>query len=148
MEKMHDTALLEVDEMYRADAHAVAMGVPSLELMENAGRAIATTIEDRWAPTPVAILCGPGNNGGDGFVVARLLAARGWAVRVALLGDVAALKGDAKINADQWTGAIEPMSVAVLDDAGLIVDARQTFVTREKGRGIVMMQWRNVIVPQ
>ena len=123
MEKMHDTALLKVDEMYRADAHAVAMGVPSLELMENAGRAIATTIEDRWAPTPVAILCGPGNNGGDGFVVARLLAARGWAVRVALLGDVAALKGDAKINADQWTGAIEPMSVAVLDDAGLIVDA-------------------------
>ena len=115
--------LLSVDEMYQADEGAVAAGIASETLMENAGQAIAAAIQDRWDKCSVAILCGPGNNGGDGFVVARLLSDAGWPVRVALLRDTEALKGDAKINADRWTGGVEPLSPAIFDDADLVVDA-------------------------
>jgi NAD(P)H-hydrate epimerase len=115
--------LLTVDEMYAADRAAVEAGVASETLMENAGAAIAQAIRDRWEPCRVAILCGPGNNGGDGFVVARLLGEAGWTVKLALLGDHGALKGDAKLNAGRWTGAVEPLSPAVLHDVELVVDA-------------------------
>ena len=54
-------ALLSVAEMYRADAAAAAAGIPSIDLMEAAGRAVAAEIRARWAPRPVAIVCGPGN---------------------------------------------------------------------------------------
>src|SRR5262249_27518060 len=67
-------------------------------------------------------LCGPGNNGGDGFVAARVLAERGWPVRFALLGSVAALRGDAAEAAAGWQGAIEPTTPAALDGAALVVD--------------------------
>ncbi len=120
---MTSSFLLHVDEMYRADTGAVAAGVPSLNLMENAGIAVAAAISARWTPRPIAILCGPGNNGGDGFVVARLLATDGWPVRVALLGSADKLNGDAKINADRWNGVVNPLSLAAFDGAELVVDA-------------------------
>jgi hydroxyethylthiazole kinase-like uncharacterized protein yjeF len=116
-------ALLTCAEMARADAAAIAGGIPSERLMEAAGSAVAAAIHSRFQPQPTVILCGPGNNGGDGFVVARLLAGAGWPVAVALLGGADALKGDAKLNASRWSGAVNPLSAASLKDAALVVDA-------------------------
>ena len=101
--------LLTVEQMYRADKATIDGGIAGSTLMENAGRAIADQIRNRWAKRPTAILCGPGNNGGDGFVVARLLAKDGWPVTVALLGDRAALKGDAAWAASPWEGEVEAL---------------------------------------
>src|SRR5215813_3098496 len=86
-------ALLAPDEMGRADAFAVASGRGIEALMLAAGEAVATAIQARWSPRKAIVLCGPGNNGGDGFVVARLLQEAGWTIRLALLGERAALKG-------------------------------------------------------
>ena len=109
--------------MAAADQAAAKGGVPTLALMEAAGAAVAAYVKDRWGRRPVAVLAGPGNNGGDGFVAARLLAKEGWPVRVALFGDRAALKGDAAVNAKAWTGAVVPGTAAALNDAPLVIDA-------------------------
>jgi NAD(P)H-hydrate epimerase len=69
------------------------------------------------------VLCGPGNNGGDGLVAARHLAAAGWKVRVALLGPREKLPDAARHNADKWGQPIEPLTPAAIDDAALIIDA-------------------------
>ncbi len=108
--------------MGRADALAVDGGVPSLTLMENAGTAIADAITERLAVQRVLVLAGPGNNGGDGFVVARLLAERGWPVRVALFGARSKLQGDAAEMAGRWSGEIEKAGPDAVGDAELIVD--------------------------
>ena len=72
--------------------------------MENAGRAVADAICQRWAARPTLILCGPGNNGGDSFVVARHLLQRGWPVTLASLREGAELSGDARWAYEQWQG--------------------------------------------
>ena len=120
---MLENALLTVEEMYKADAAAIAGGVPGVELMEAAGTAIAREIRRRWQPRPLAVLCGPGNNGGDGFVVARLLADQGWPIRLGLLGTADELKGDAAVNAGRWRGGIRPLDPSLLDGDPLVVDA-------------------------
>ena len=109
--------------MGEADRLTIAGGIPGIDLMENAGRAGADAVSRRFSPRPVAVLCGPGNNGGDGFVAARILAERGWKVRLALLGDPAALKGDAAAAAARWSGTVEPFAPAALDGADLVIDA-------------------------
>jgi hydroxyethylthiazole kinase-like uncharacterized protein yjeF len=115
--------LLTIGEMYAADAATISQGIPGTYLMENAGRAIVKAIIDRWSARPVLILCGPGNNGADGFVVARLLIIAGWPVRLGLLGVVESLRGDAAKMAAQWGGEIESIDCALLEGAELIVDA-------------------------
>lgn len=115
--------VLSVQQMYAADAAAMAGGVVGPDLMEAAGWAVTREIRRRFKPCRVAILCGPGNNGGDGFVVARLLARRGWPVRLALLGDTSRLKGDAAVHAGRWRGDVLPAAPDVLDGCAVVVDA-------------------------
>ncbi len=119
--------LLTVAEMGEADRLAIAGGTPGIQLMENAGAAIAAAIRERWDRRLVLVLCGPGNNGGDGWVVARLLAKEGWPVRLATLVDPQALGGDAALAAKRWTGPVERLSEnavdTVLDGGPLVVDA-------------------------
>jgi len=87
------TALLNLRQMGEADRLTAAAGMQTVELMANAGIAVAREIERRRAACPVTVLCGPGNNGGDGFVVAWQLAEAGWPVRIALLGKREQLAG-------------------------------------------------------
>lgn len=116
-------ALLTPAEMTQADNAAIALGVSGVALMEAAGLAVAQAVQKRWSPRPLTVLCGPGNNGGDGFVAARHLASQGWPVTLGLLGSKEALLGDAAHHAALWTGAIEPMSTSLLDGAQLVIDA-------------------------
>lgn len=115
--------LLTVAEMYAADRAAMAAGLSGPELMEAAGAAVAAAIRDRWPPGAVTILCGPGNNGGDGFVAARYLVAEGWDVTLALLGRRDDLTGDAAWAAGTWDGPVAPATADALRGADLIVDA-------------------------
>jgi ADP-dependent NAD(P)H-hydrate dehydratase / NAD(P)H-hydrate epimerase len=119
----YDAAILTVAEMARADALAIKGGVPGLTLMEAAGEAVAREVRRRWRRGPIAVLCGPGNNGGDGLVAARLLQEAGWPVQLALLGERSALRGDAAVAAAGWTGAIATLTPAILDGATVAVDA-------------------------
>lgn len=123
MLSVDDCVLLDPVQMAAADRAAAVAGVPGTRLMEAAGAAVAQAIQDRWAPTAVLVLCGPGNNGGDGFVAARLLQAAGWPVRVALAGDRTALRGDAAWAAQGWAGPIESADPAAVTQVGLVVDA-------------------------
>jgi NAD(P)H-hydrate epimerase len=120
----HDAfVLLSCAEMAKADALAIAAGIAGQTLMEAAGRAVAEAVMLGHRRRPVAVLCGPGNNGGDGFVAARHLQAAGWPLRLGLLGSRAALKGDAAWAAGAWQGRVEPLSVGLLDGRPLVIDA-------------------------
>jgi hydroxyethylthiazole kinase-like uncharacterized protein yjeF len=92
--------------------------------MENAGRAVADAVS-AWQPpgARVAVVAGPGNNGGDGFVAARRLDERGFRVRLLLLGERARLRGDAALAAARWRGADEAATPDRLAGSDLIVDA-------------------------
>ncbi len=116
-------ALLTPRQMDAADRASEAAGVSGTVLMEAAGAAVAVAVGERWPMQTVTVLCGPGNNGGDGFVAARYLQAKGWPVQVALLGARDALKGDAAWAAGRWTGELAPFTPESLDGAGLVIDA-------------------------
>ena len=105
--------LLTAAQMRAIEAAAIGSGeVTGLELMERAGRGAVAAILAEWPELAegerrAAVLCGPGNNGGDGFVVARLLKERGWAVEVFLYGNPEKLPPDAQVNYERWTQANE-----------------------------------------
>src|SRR5271157_2024192 len=96
---MRTVPILTSDEMRTADGATVEQfGIASIDLMRNAGQAVARFVEREYpSHRRITVLCGKGNNGGDGFVAARALAADGRAVSVLLLGDPYELKGDARI---------------------------------------------------
>src|ERR1700759_4316853 len=99
--------LLTNSEMADADRRTIAGGVPGIRLMERAGEAVADAVRARFRPdSRIVVVAGPGNNGGDGFVAARLLAERGYPVDVALVGEMARLKGDAALAAEAWHGSV------------------------------------------
>jgi hydroxyethylthiazole kinase-like uncharacterized protein yjeF len=116
--------LLTTAQMAEADRLTIAGGVPGIALMESAGRAVADAVAGYGSrPGKLCVVAGPGNNGGDGFVCARLLVERGYPVQLLLAGERDKLKGDAKDAAARWQGPIEPATPQVLTGAGLIVDA-------------------------
>ena len=108
--------LLSNAEMAEADRRTIAGGVAGIDLMERAGKAVADAVSARHpAGSRIAVVAGPGNNGGDGFVAARLLAERGYNVEVLLSGDAARLKGDAALAAKQWAGPVAPALPGALE---------------------------------
>ncbi|MBZ0215065.1 MAG: NAD(P)H-hydrate epimerase, partial [Fimbriimonadaceae bacterium] len=116
--------LLTLEEMYEADRLTIVGGTPGLVLMEHAGERISHEIIARWPKAErVVVLCGPGNNGGDGFVMARLLVGHGYHVTLALAGSVDRLGGDAAHMAQLWNGPILAFEQCELEAADLLVDA-------------------------
>ncbi len=118
--------LLTTAQMRAIEVEAFSGGMDSRALMERAGVAVVSAILSRWPrPMRVSVLCGPGNNGGDGFVIARLLAARGWPVSVYLLGAADRLLPDARANHDRWAKDQPVASLEAFHTEGcdLVVDA-------------------------
>ncbi|SFI64513.1 NAD(P)H-hydrate dehydratase [Celeribacter neptunius] len=128
--------LLTAAQMRAIEQAAIASGeVTGLELMERAGRGVVEAVMEEWpelaqSSYKAVVLCGPGNNGGDGFVVARLLKQRGWEVEVFLYGDPDKLPPDAKANYERWCGmgevrnlSLKSLKEATPRPADLCVDA-------------------------
>lgn len=121
LQLIDNLALYTPDEMGRIDAFA-ARFVPISTLMDNAGRAVARVIRAHFKPMRVLVLCGPGNNGGDGYVAARYLREAGWPVRVAALSLPANKTAAAEASAC-FTGIRVPFSCEEVKRADLVVDA-------------------------
>jgi hydroxyethylthiazole kinase-like uncharacterized protein yjeF len=120
--------ILSTAEMAEADRLAIAGGVqpgiPGIELMESAGTAVAEAVARcQSSCCRVAVVAGPGNNGGDGFVAARLLAGRGYKVQVLLVGEAAKLKGDAALAAKKWRGPVLAAEPGAIAGADIVIDA-------------------------
>ncbi len=124
--------LLTSEQMRAVEQAAIQSGqVTGLDLMERAGLGVVAAVLEEWPDLGqgehrAVVLCGPGNNGGDGFVVARLLQERGWGVRVYLYGDPDKLPPDAKANCARWSGdvrSLDPHAAPDLWDCDVLVDA-------------------------
>jgi len=111
--------ILTVAEMSAADAAAIAAGTPGVVLMERAGAAVSEAVVARFRPQKVAVLCGPGNNGGDGYVAARLLKARGCAVEVFAMAEPST--PDASAARALWDGPVRELNGVM--QADVYVDA-------------------------
>ncbi|XBQ15568.1 MAG: NAD(P)H-hydrate dehydratase [Oceanicaulis sp.] len=116
-------AVLDVEAMGRADRFAMDHGRSGGALMDAAGAAIVEAICARWAPRPVAVLCGPGNNGGDGWEAAAGLKARGWPVEVFAMKPPGELEGDAARAAAKWDGSLNRLEDCDPARFGLVLDA-------------------------
>ncbi|MEZ5754384.1 MAG: NAD(P)H-hydrate dehydratase [Paracoccaceae bacterium] len=157
------TELLTAAQMRAIETAAIESAATGLELMERAGRGVVEAIFKEWPELRAGsfravVLCGPGNNGGDGFVVARLLREWGWEVEVFLYGDPARMPADARVNYERWVGMGE---VGALQDLchgdpaladftpRLVIDALfGTGLTRPLDAGLLRVQgwlslWRD-----
>jgi ADP-dependent NAD(P)H-hydrate dehydratase / NAD(P)H-hydrate epimerase len=110
--------ILTAEQMRAAERQAIETGTLETGLMEKAGRALAEAVRLYAGPRETLILCGPGNNGGDGYVAARYLAEAGYAVRVAALAEPAAEA--ARWASSQWKGSVEPFASA--REAPILID--------------------------
>lgn len=132
---LHPVALLTAEEIRSADQAAIEASTSGEALMENAGKALLDMITQEFKPSELLVVCGTGNNGGDGFVLARLLKERGWPVTLAHVGNADDIRGDAKIAKDKWNmsgGATRTFSKDLLNDKKVVVDALfGTGLTRE-----------------
>ncbi len=119
--------ILTASQMYAVDKETVAKIMPEFELMSNAGFATVCEISKRFKKTPAFILCGSGNNGGDGFVIANLLQQRGWSVEVVFTGNLPDLKGAALKHASRWKGVTSLMNPnlikRLLQKKAVLIDA-------------------------
>lgn len=117
-------SLLTAAAMRDAEARAIANGTSGWEMMQRAGEAVAEVIMRSYPPMPVRVLCGPGNNGGDGFITASALKRAGWEeVVVGCLVDRSELQGDARQAADLWKGNCLPLAEISIEPDMLVVDA-------------------------
>jgi hydroxyethylthiazole kinase-like uncharacterized protein yjeF len=115
--------VLTTAEMEHADRLAIAGGTPGFALMLRAGQAVAEAAMDLVEQGPILVVAGRGNNGGDGFVAATELVARGRAVSIILLCDRDTLQGDAALAARGWKGPVLPCNATAIGAPALIVDA-------------------------
>lgn len=118
-----DQAIITPQEMYAAEQAVFATGRPSFSLMKQAGEGVAALVQARFPKGKVRVLCGPGGNGGDGFVAASHLAMLGRSVEVFLLGSTSTLRGDPLTAFSQWSGPVETLAQAVGSDADITIDA-------------------------
>jgi hydroxyethylthiazole kinase-like uncharacterized protein yjeF len=115
--------LPDPERMRATDRWAIEeQGIPGLELMERAGQGLADVVVAVAPEGPIAVACGKGNNGGDGYVAARLLRDAGREVRALAVAPVEELRGDARVNAESVEG-VEPFAAARLDGCAVAVDA-------------------------
>ena len=116
--------ILTTAEMKKAEDAAITAGTSATQLMENAGFAVAQEIMNCLEPCETLVLCGPGNNGGDGFIIAHHLKKNGWPVRVACKAKKTELKGSVAQAAKKWDGAIESLNSNLsVHQTKLVVDA-------------------------
>ena len=123
---LHPLTLLTAEESRTADKAAIAGNKTGETLMENAAKAVAALVVQEYKQKPVLVVCGTGNNGGDGFAVARLLKEQNWTVTLALLGDENTIDGDAKAAKAKWNmsgGSSRTFSVDLLKETELVIDA-------------------------
>ncbi len=120
------TEILTAEEMARADRLTMDSGVPGMELMENAAGALVSVVTRMLQTSSgrrVLVLCGPGNNGGDGYVAARLLRQARMKLRVGALTPRGSLRGDALTAANAWDGPVEPAEDCSLEGVDIVIDA-------------------------
>ncbi len=131
--------LLLPAELGASDRWAIGtLGIPGIDLMERAGRALAAAAAQTLPAGPIAILCGPGNNGGDGLIAARLLHDAGRPVTVLLVKSADAFQGDAAVARDRCTAPLVRFDAGALDGVAGVIDALLGTGASGAPRGLVL----------
>jgi NAD(P)H-hydrate epimerase len=118
----HHIELLTTDQVVALEASAVRAGTPIMDLMSNAGVAVAEVVIHHFERQPTLILCGPGNNGGDGFAVAKILKKNLWPITVATANLDHKMSAAAQAHRLAWKDEILPLDPSLLDEFSLVID--------------------------